>query len=324
MKFLSLFCLTISLLCPHFISAQTTPEITVENTRVVSQTGDTSKSEQLLKILRKDSQDSERSLFENENVLHILPPPDWGAEVYPDSQSSPPIFTAEFEGEECVGIRHMGTGIESFTIVEFSSITLSEAIRYSAELFSTGIEKVYLEMLVDINGNTYFSRDIDGAVRGTREWVKRETLFHFSDKTTVDRIRLGVRFEGQGMVMIRNMQLEEIEKPFFSWITAGNTSGLLGAGVGITAGLCGAMAGFLAPRGKARWLVTGFMYTLIVAGAIMLIGGLYLWQTSGLTAAYPFLLCGFILLVVFIPQIFVIRRTYEAAEMRRMKASNIV
>jgi MFS family permease len=110
------------------------------------------------------------------------------------------------------------------------------------------------------------------------------------------------------------------------WFEDVNTFGayagaILGGGGGMLAGLWGALAGTLAPKGKAKSLILGMGIAIAAAGAILAGVGLYAWidgQPYGIW--YPLLLAGSVLLIVCGALVPVVRKRYAEAEARRLAA----
>jgi hypothetical protein len=102
----------------------------------------------------------------------------------------------------------------------------------------------------------------------------------------------------------------------FAWIP--------GTLLGCSAGVWGALAGTLAPRGKARSLVIGLMWTLVAASIVLLAVAVVAFasgQPYGIW--YGFGLAGFIGITVLGINVPNVLRVYRAAEERRMEASDL-
>jgi hypothetical protein len=110
--------------------------------------------------------------------------------------------------------------------------------------------------------------------------------------------------------------------PWFDPNTFGAYAGaILGGGGGTLAGVWGAMAGVLAPKGKARALVLGLGVAIAVSGAILAGVGLYAWivgQPYGIW--YPMLLSGSVVMIVCGCLVPVVRKRYAEAEARQIAA----
>jgi hypothetical protein len=105
------------------------------------------------------------------------------------------------------------------------------------------------------------------------------------------------------------------------WFDANQWAWVPGTALGCLAGLWGALAGVLAPRGKAKGLLWGTYWLLLGAGAVLLVVGLV-----AVVAGQPYgvwfglLIAGVLVCVVFAPMAVVLRHTYRAAEERKMRA----
>lgn len=113
------------------------------------------------------------------------------------------------------------------------------------------------------------------------------------------------------------------------WFSDPNTFGawfgaIAGGGGGSLAGVLGALAGYLAPRGKGRqWILAG-MWGFVVLGLILLGVGIVAVSTGQPYAIwYPFVLCGAIFTVVVSCNIPVVRGVYRRAEERKLEAEAI-
>ncbi len=103
-----------------------------------------------------------------------------------------------------------------------------------------------------------------------------------------------------------------------------HTGAWIGSLIGIFGGVAGSLCGILAPRGKAKWLVMGTMWTGVVASAGLLVWGIAAWCLGQPYAVwYGLGLPGLIGIVVFPPLIPVVRNVYAQAELRRLQAMDI-
>jgi MFS family permease len=97
-------------------------------------------------------------------------------------------------------------------------------------------------------------------------------------------------------------------------------SGILGAVLGVTFGLCGGILGILAGkfsrRGRHKKLVMSFIFVMIVLGVLSLCIGLFaLLMGQPYHVWYPFILLGVILVAVLVPNYVVIKNIYARAEL---------
>ena len=110
------------------------------------------------------------------------------------------------------------------------------------------------------------------------------------------------------------------------WVEDVNTfgayvGGFLGGGLGGLCGVWGAIAGTLAPKGKAKSFVLGMGLTLIAIGVILLGIGLYaLFDGQPYGIWYPFTISGGIITLVCGGLFPVVRKRYTEAEARRLAA----
>jgi hypothetical protein len=96
---------------------------------------------------------------------------------------------------------------------------------------------------------------------------------------------------------------------------------IIGGIGGSLAGIWGALAGYLAPRGKAKLLVLGMGMAIAIVGAILAGVGIYAWmdgQPYGVW--YPLTLGGGVLTIVCGALLPVIRKRYFEADARRLAA----
>ena len=108
-------------------------------------------------------------------------------------------------------------------------------------------------------------------------------------------------------------------QPWFE--NAGRTGGLLGGGVGILAGVYGTVVGVCAPRGKAKRLVFGLHWFVLLLGLGLLGGGitaLVTGQSYGVW--YALLLPGALLTVLLICFTPMVKLRYRQAEHRKLNA----
>lgn len=112
--------------------------------------------------------------------------------------------------------------------------------------------------------------------------------------------------------------------PWWTEATAGWVGAFAGGGLGALAGIYGAAAGCLAPRGKCRGLMLSVHVTLIVLGVVALgVGGVALAMKQPYHVYYPLLMIGFVLTIVMGCLFPVIRMRYRQAEIRKLDAAAI-
>ncbi len=104
--------------------------------------------------------------------------------------------------------------------------------------------------------------------------------------------------------------------PLYSWLP--------GTILGVLAGLWGTLLGVLGPRGKAKSVVVGLFYVLLIASIALLLAGILafatgqpygIWYGLGLAGLIGCFVLGFNSMTVM--------RIYRMAEERRMKAQDL-
>jgi hypothetical protein len=219
-----------------------------------------------------------------------------------------------------LAVEHSGTGTVWVPLFESSLGGVDRVFSYRAQVASRGLQgRAYLEMWCSIGGSDYFSKGLDDPVMGTSAWSAKEISFQSGPGQGIDKITLGLRFEGPGTVMIDHVSLTRTRRfPIEAY------AGVFGGFFGCLCGLWGALAGFLSPRGKARGFVLGFGMLLAVSAVALLTIGIVLAMTGQAMALwYASVLCGGIGIVVIVPLWFVVRYRYQQAELRRMTAMDL-
>lgn len=111
---------------------------------------------------------------------------------------------------------------------------------------------------------------------------------------------------------------------WWSGQTAAYIGGLGGGGLGTLCGLLGALAGWLAPRGRCQPLVLGGFGALAIVGVASLVTGLLAWCLGQpYHVWYPLVLTGVLLAVVPGALLPVLRSRYRQAEARRFEAAQL-
>lgn len=115
-----------------------------------------------------------------------------------------------------------------------------------------------------------------------------------------------------------------MSEPWFSEQTAGLIGALGGGGLGSLAGCYGGLAGWLAPKGKAREVIFGVHWAFLLLGAVSLAAGL---AALGLGQPYHvwlvLVLPGVLFVGLFGGLIPILRQRYREAEERRMTAHDL-
>lgn len=111
-------------------------------------------------------------------------------------------------------------------------------------------------------------------------------------------------------------------EPWFSEESMISLGAFGGAGIGVLGGIIGAVAGTLAPQGKARGLVLSTMLVLGILGVCSLIVGV-LAAVLGqpYVVYYPFLLLGLITSTVMLSVRPAVAKRYREAEQRKVEAA---
>jgi hypothetical protein len=110
-----------------------------------------------------------------------------------------------------------------------------------------------------------------------------------------------------------------------AWVNPGLLGGILGAGFGCATGLWGSLAGFLAPRGKARLFILTFGWSLLGCALLCLALACVAYavgQPRGVW--YGFGLVGVVGLFVLPTGLFTVHRGYAQWESRRMQAEDLL
>lgn len=108
------------------------------------------------------------------------------------------------------------------------------------------------------------------------------------------------------------------------WFNPNYWAWLPGTLLGCFAGLWGALAGTLAPRGKARPLVLGLARLLVGASVVLLAAGLAaLWCGQPYGVWYGLGMAGLVGTLVVGPLLPLIWKRYREAEERRMQAEDL-
>lgn len=90
---------------------------------------------------------------------------------------------------------------------------------------------------------------------------------------------------------------------------------IVGGGGGTLAGLFGALAGTLAPRGKGKRFVVGGFVTFVLIGVAFLAVGFYaLISGQPYPIYYPFLLCGLVFSIVMGGLLPIVLKRYREAQ----------
>lgn len=230
------------------------------------------------------------------------------------------VLTAD--GKPSIRLTHFGQGTLSVTIAELTlGIGTPDRVAYVADMACENTEgSVYLEMYAVVDGQAYFSRALNDRFTGDQSARRTATPFHFTAGGRAESVRLGVRFEGPGTVVLQDMALLDATSVW----QGGRWAGVAGGIFGILAGLWGAIAGILASRGRARNLVLAGTAIITTASGLLLLSGAALYlRGAAWHSWFPAVNIGLIGSLVFGIGYFVVRRRYEEAERRRMLAMDL-
>jgi hypothetical protein len=196
-----------------------------------------------------------------------------------------------------------------------------------------GIEgQAYLEMWSFFaGGGRYFSRTLApagpmGTLSGT--FARRPFILPFTAEAGMapEKLVVNVAFPGRGTVILGPLRLVELEPgddfavPPGAWLSARQIA-RAGAVGGTLLGLLGAAAGILASKGRARGLVVGLLWAMLVLGMAALAAAALAWK-SGQPGELLTLLVLVGILGSALPAGLLgkVKRQYDEQELRRMKA----
>ena len=200
---------------------------------------------------------------------------------------------------------------------------------YSADIRCENTDKrVYLEMLCTFpDGKTYFSRGVTDSLLEPTNFLSRQTPFFLKSGQKPTQITVGLRFEGKGAAVLKNIELKKADNSlrsslyFYQFVMPrmlGGIYGLWGAAIGI-------IGGTMIQRGRFKKLVISLIAGMGVFSIAIFILGITLDLNTGLSSSVTnqYYLCaaiGVILSIVFIPMVL---KQYQAVELRKMQAKDI-
>ncbi|HUW59907.1 MAG TPA: hypothetical protein VMZ06_02785 [Candidatus Bathyarchaeia archaeon] len=218
--------------------------------------------------------------------------------------------------------------------VTFTGSGNAEAMLFSEQL--AGVDNAVLWYEVDIrceepagmayaalwavfpDGNSYFSRGLDQPC--TQEWRRSRIPFFLEKGQRPDRVVMGVRFDGPGTVWLDNARLIRGDRG----VSYGPRTGLFAAVLGVIAGLWGALAGFLVPRGKGKGLVVGLGVALLACEVVLFGAGIGLLAVGRPLAAWsPLTITGGIGSILMPLLLLLIMRRYRDLEAQRLAAQDL-
>lgn len=212
-------------------------------------------------------------------------------------------------------------------VVKGAHYAVSGQVRYD------DVEGVgYLEMWNHFpGGGQYFSRTLGETgpmmkLQGSSGWRKFTLPFDASGAPgPPTRLVINVALQGHGVVHLGPLTLvseDGVEDAGAWW--QDQTGGWIGAVGGSAIGVLGALIGVLTSMGRARRFVTAAATGLIAFGIAAFLAGIAaLTQSQSYAVYYPLLLGGFLGAVIPLGLLPVIRRRYEEAELRAMRAQDL-
>jgi len=266
-----------------------------------------------------DGQPSDLAGYSADRLPEAMPPTPPGVTVSVDTADPA-------EGAGAYRIQYEGSEPVSVTLHELPLTDIENCILvYEARMRCSGITgRAYLEMWCVFGGQgEYYSRALDNAFTGTCGWRNTRAPFMLAKGERPTAVRLGVRFEGPGVVWLDNLVLQRAGSGWLGPSSAG-WAWLPGTALGVLLGLSGALAGVCASLGRGRRAILTGEVLLFIISAGMLAAGLALLAAHRPFAAwYPWLLPGVIGVVLTGVMIPVVRRAYRLSEARRMTAMDL-
>lgn len=189
----------------------------------------------------------------------------------------------------------------------------------------------YLELISEFGSaeRRFFTRSLEpsgptGVITGSSEWRPFVLPFRSEPNQLPTRIELNVVLPGNGIVRVRNVVLiAEGAITVTPWWSS-RTSGLIGAAVGTSMGILGAMVGVFGARGKGRRLmVVGFAIGMATGAACLLVGLVALSSRQPYSVWYPLVLTGGLLCITLPVIAMVIRKAQTQQELNRMRAADM-
>lgn len=193
----------------------------------------------------------------------------------------------------------------------------------------TGVQGAgYLEMWSVFPRGRYFSRTMDtegpvARITGNSGWRTFEIPFRLQDGVPPSRLEVNLILPGTGTVWIDSLQLVGYPSERSGWWSA-RAGGIIGGVGGSVIGMLGALLGTLTARRRARGFILGAMVALTVLGVgLILVGGVAVAAKQPYAVYFPLLLGGGILTIVFWNGRRTARRSFEDAELRKMRALDL-
>jgi hypothetical protein len=194
----------------------------------------------------------------------------------------------------------------------------------------------YLEMWsVFPGGGRYFSRTLGSSgpmrsVQGSSGW--RDVVLPFFNEPGAPpptALEVNLVLPGRGTVHLsplRLVQYPEGGDPLAdrgAWWGA-RAAGLGGGVAGSVLGCAGALVGVLTQKGKARALVIGLLFAMLLAGVVSAgLGVVALLRSQPHEVVYPLLLAGTLCSILPLTLLPSVRRRYADLELRRMQSRDL-
>ena len=245
------------------------------------------------------------------------------------------------EGElvgESLKLENVGAQPKTFRLLVLPQPGItSPAYAMSGQLKYEGVAGTgYLEMLNRFPGDkVYFTRTLAAfgemrGIQGSSDWRPFSLPFYVRDDSgwlddRPEALEVNLVLPGKGTVDVGPMRLAMLdagENQTKAW-WGPRAVGALGGAYGGILGLLGGLTGILAARGKARAFVLSTYWGLLGIGLCLLAFGIFAAVSRQPTAVYgPLLFTGGLTSLLSLTLLPVVRRSYQARELRRMSAAD--
>lgn len=183
----------------------------------------------------------------------------------------------------------------------------------------------YLEMWSYFaDGGAFFSRTLDtqgpmAALSGSATDRAFELPLFLNGAVPPERLEINVVLPQGGSATLGPLSLVSLDDTGAWWDDS--TAGVIGAGLGATIGLLGAVTGILAGTGRARrFVLASFVVALGLGVAMLAVGLVALAGGQPYAVYYPLLLGGGIVTFAFGLALPSVRKRYQDRELRRIRA----
>lgn len=241
------------------------------------------------------------------------------------------VVTESSSGLVCLKVVHSASGLASLPLamIDAPKITRSEYALVGQVRYEDVAGEGYFETW-NYFGETekYFSRTLAptglmGVLSGSSGWRPFRLPFFTNDNAKhPSKIELNLVLPGRGTVYLSELRLVQ-STSWWSDQQSGWLGGILGC-LGGLFGVLGGISGALAVKGKGRGLAFGTLYTMAGLGGLLLLLGLSALSLSQpYHVYYPLLLGGVLFTALGLGLIPNLKRTFEQAELRKMKAMDM-